>query len=987
MARVSRSPVRITNDKNEPLPGVNIIDKKSGKGTITDSKGAFKLNVSDKDAVFVLSMVGYQPQEFAAGALNNKLIRLSPENKTLEDVVVIGYGTVKKSDLTGSVVSVSAKDFKGQPVTGVGQALQGHASGVQVVQASNAPGGGVSIRIRGGNSINAGNEPLYVIDGFPLYNESGSNLNPNDIESIEVLKDASATAIYGSRGANGVVMITTKRGKAGRNRIEFDAYYGVQRVQNEIPMLNATEYALLVNEAQVNAGRPVVFTDEQIAGFGKGTNWQKEIFRPAPVQNYQLNFQGGNERTRFALIGSYFKQEGVILESSYDRASLRLNLDHKINDRLTIGTNLNLVRNNNKSTPTDGDGGNSGTVVYGALNFSPTQPVYNPDGSPVVFNTPGRIQIGSPFAQAKGTDDKRTGIRLIGNGFAEYRIGKGLSFRTSFGADLNYNKQRFYISRLTNSGAQAGGQGTITNRQTETWLNENTLTYNQIFGMHNLTALAGYSMQASRFEFVQAGAQNFTNDILGYENLGGAATILIPGSSASEWRLNSYIGRVQYGFNSRYLATVTVRADGSSRFGEGNKWAVFPSGSVAWRVSEENFMLGAKAISDLKLRASYGVSGNQEIGEYQAMAVLATQNYSLNSALASGVGPARVANPNLKWESTSQFDLGIDLGLWNNRLMVTADYYQKKTTDLLLSVPMPFTSGFSSSLQNLGSVNNTGVELGITSKNFEGKFRWTTSFNIAFNRNEVLDLGGQKEFIAGEASGHLQLPSSGIVRVGEPVGVFYGYIADGIFQDQGEVDKSAQKSAKPGDRRYVDQNSDGVINGSDRVILGQAQPKVFGGLTNTFNYKNFELSVFLQGVSGNSILNINRFELESLTGVSNQSRETLNRWTPTNHSNTIPRANAAGNPYAISSRQVENGSYLRVKNITFAYNLPSAVVRKIRAESIRLYVSAQNYITWTKYSGFDPEVSRFGQSTLSQGIDYGSYPGSKTIIGGISIAF
>ncbi|MFN7119615.1 MAG: TonB-dependent receptor domain-containing protein, partial [Saprospiraceae bacterium] len=387
----------------------------------------------------------------------------------------------------------------------------------------------------------------------------------------------------------------------------------------------------------------------------------------------------------------------------------------------------------------------------------------------------------------------------------------------------------------------------------------------------------------------------------------------------------------------------------------------------------------------LKIRTSYGLSGNQEIGTYQSLAALATQNANFGNTVSIGIGPSRVANPDLKWETTSQVNIGVDLGLFNNRLSITADYYQKKTTDLLLSVPLPFTSGYASALQNLGSIQNQGFELGINSNNLTGDFTWTTNFNIATNQSEVLNLGTQKEFLAGESSGHLQLPNSGIVRVGEPIGIFYGYVTNGIFQNQAEVDASAQKSAKPGDRRYIDQNGDGVINASDRVILGQAQPKIFGGITNTFSYKGFELSVFIQGVSGNSILNINRFELESLTGVSNQSRETLDRWTPTNPSNTIPRANAVNSPYVISSRQVEDGSYLRIKNINFAYTLPASVLGRIGVSSVKLYVSAQNYFTFTNYSGYDPEVNRFGQSTLSQGIDYGSYPNNRILLFGLNV--
>jgi len=975
---------RVIDDRGEALPGVSIALKGSTRGTTTDNTGRFQLVVPGPEAVLVFSYIGYVRQEITVGNRQTVNVTLASDEQSLNEVVVVGYGTQRKSDVTGSLSSVTAKEIKAVPVTGVGQALQGRAAGVFVTQASNAPGGGVSIRVRGGNSINAGNEPLYVIDGFPVYNENGPNLNPNDIESMEILKDASATAIYGSRGANGVVLITTRRGKAGQDRIDFESYYGLQTVRKQIPMLNATEYAQLVNEASVNASRPRVFTDEQIAGFGVGTNWQNEIFREAPMQNYQLTASGGNEKSRYAVSGNYFSQDGIIINSRFDRGSLRFNFDHKLNEKFSIGTSLNIVRSRTFAVPTDADGGNSASVVYGALNFSPTQPVRNPDGTLVVFNTPGRIQIGSPVAQALGTSNQTVCTRMLGNVFLDYRIIPGLTFRTSFGTDLNYSKNNFYISRLTASGAQLSGQGAIQNNQSSNWLNENTLTYNKTINtVHNLTLLAGYTMQGNRFESVRAIAQGFANDNLTFNNLGSASTPLIPTSSASLWQLNSYIGRANYDYAGKYLLTATVRADGSSRFGAGKKWAVFPSGSVAWRISEEAFLKGNPVINDLKLRLSYGLSGNQEIGQYQSLATLGTQNANFNNTVAIGIGPTRVANPDLRWETTAQTNIGFDLGLWSNRLSITADVYDKTTRDLLLSVPLPFVSGYASALQNLGSVRNRGIEFGINSTNLTGAFKWTTSFNIAANRNKVLNLGTQKEFPAGEASGHLQLPNSGLVRVGEQIGLFFGLRSAGIFQTQAEVDASAQKTAKPGDIRYVDQDGNGVINQSDRAILGYAQPKVFGGLTNTFSYKGIELSVFMQGTYGNSIFNINRFELESLTGVSNQSRAVLDRWTPTNPSTTMPRANAVGNSYVISDRQIEDGSYLRVKNVNLSYTLPQAISRKARLQNIKVYVSAQNLLTFTKYSGFDPEVNRFGQNTLSQGIDYGSYPGSRIFLGGL----
>ncbi len=599
------------------LPGVSVIVKGTTTGTASDAEGKFSL-AAPADGTLVFSFIGYVTEEVAIGGRSQVNVSLVPDVKSLDEVVVVGYGTQRKSDVTGSLSSVSAKEIKAVPITGVGQALQGRAAGVQVTQSSNAPGGQVSIRVRGGNSILGGNEPLYVIDGFPVYNESGANINPNDIESIEILKDASATAIYGSRGANGVVIITTKRGKAGQNRVEFESYVGIQEVRKMLPMLNATEYALLVNEAQTNAGKVPVFTDEQIAGFGEGTNWQEEIFRKAPQQNYQLTISGGNEKTRYALSGNYLSQQGVIIHSKFDRGSFRFNFDHKITDRINIGSSLNVNRTRNNAVPTDADGGTSGTVVYGALNFSPTQPVYNPDGSLVVLNTPGRILIGSPVAQAYGTSDLRVRTRMLGNVFADFKLIEGLTFRTSLGADISFSKNSYYISRNTSVGLQLNGRGEITNEQTTTWLNENTLTYVKSLDRHNVTVLAGYAMQGSRFETVRASSQGFGNDILTYNSLNAANTALVPNSLANKDQLNSYIGRVNYDYAGKYLFTGTVRADGSSRVGEGNKWSVFPSASVAWRLSEENFLKNSTFINDLVPRpGSEGSPGSEQLQRNQ----------------------------------------------------------------------------------------------------------------------------------------------------------------------------------------------------------------------------------------------------------------------------------------------------------------------------------------------------------------------------------
>lgn len=988
----------VKSDDQTPLPGVYVLVKGTSNGGVTDSDGRFTI-VTPPDGTLVFSFIGMKNIEVPVGGRTSIDVTMEADIAQLDEVVVVGYGTQKKSDVTGSVANISSKEIKAVPLTGLAQAMQGRAAGVQVSQISNAPGGGVSVRIRGGNSLRASSEPLYVVDGFPILNENGPTINPSDIESIDILKDASATAIYGSRGANGVVIITTKRGKSGKTNITFDSYYGVQKVRKKLDMLNATELAELINEGIANTNadnvgkpgfpKPPAFTQEQIDALGEGTNWQDEIFREAPQQNYQLSMSGGDDKNQFMISGNYFQQDGIVRGSDYERASIRWNLDRKITDKIKFSNSLSFVHSIGNAINTDNDGGSNAGVVYGALNFSPTVPVFAPDGSYTIDNRPGAIKISNPVALAELTTNKTTIDRLLGNISGDWQIIDGLNFKAMLGVNIVNQKNAVYTPRTVYAGVGAGGSSAINSTQSSNWLLENTLTYQKTINTdHKLTALLGYTIQHFYSEDYRASAQNFPNDIVEYNNLGYAQQVNPASSGSNEWGLRSYIGRVNYDYKERYLATFTTRVDGSSRFGEGNKNAVFPSASVAWRVSKENFMSNVGQMSDLKFRVGYGVTGNQEIPTFSSLAALGTANYNFGNQLSIGYGPTRIANPELRWEPTAQTNIGIDIGLFTNRVMLTADYYKKTTSDLLYDVPLPTSTGYSTSLQNIGKIGNHGFEFTLNTVNIDREFKWNTNFNISFNRNEILDLGNVKGDVpAGQASGHLQLSNSGILRVGEPLGVFYGLKTDGIFQNQAEIDASAQKTAKPGDRRYVDTNTDGVINAGDRVILGQAQPKYSFGFSNTFTFKGFDLVVFFQGVRGNSVFNINRFELESMTGVSNQSAAVLDRWTPENPSNTIPRATATGVPYQVTDRQIEDGSYIRLKNIQLGYTFSGDLLEKVKMSSARIYVSGQNLVTWTDYSGFDPEVSRFGGDAFSMGTDYGSYPVAKMMLVGLSLTF
>lgn len=989
---------KVVNSKGEPQPGATILIKGTKRGTTANENGVFTLRNVPEDAVLLVSALGLKAREIPVRGLNGPLtVTLESGTEALSEVVVVGYGQVKKSDLTGAVATVPVGEIKKVAVTSLDQAIQGRVAGVQVTQNSGAPGGSTTIRIRGGNSIQGDNEPLYVIDGVPFKNggaESGSSfnvlstLNPGDIESMTILKDASSTAIYGSRGSNGVVIITTKRGKAGKTIISFDTYYGTQNVRRKYPVMNAKEYAAFVNEANTNDGLSPVYTPQQVEAFGEGTDWQDEIFRQAPVANYQLSMSGGDEKTQFAVSAGYFTQKGIVVNSDFNRYSFRVNLDRKVSNKIKVGNSLTINRTATNQSRTDGSLGSGGLVTMAALQFPPLLKVRNADGTYLMTDPALNFTADNPVALALDSRNKNTAYRFFGNIFGEYQIIEGLTLKVLFGVDGILQKQDSYLPRSVASGLAQGGVGSIYNEQSVTWLNENLLTYTRTFNkVHSFSALVGYTQQENHTENNSASARSFVNDILGTGNLGTGAVAITPGSGIGGWGLESYLGRINYGYRDKYLLTVSFRADGSSRFGANKRFGFFPSGAVAWKVSEEPFLQHNRAVSDLKIRATYGTTGNQDgIGNYPAYALLGTQNYVLGNNISTGLGPSQIANPDLSWEKTAQADAGIDLGLFNNRVTITADAYLKKTSDLLLNVTIPGSSGYTSAIRNLGKVQNKGIELSLSTVNVDGAFRWTTDINYVANRNKVLNIGNTPQIFAGQVANIAQNVNSGIIRVGEPLGTFYGYVTNGLYQSEAELAGLADASAKKvGDRKYMDLNGDKKIDDKDRKIIGSAQPKFSGGISNTFSYRGIDLTIFLQGVYGNKILNANRFELEYLNGTTNQDRDMLDRWTPTHTNTDIPRAATTRPANRISTRQIEDGSYLRLKNVQLAYNLPDAWLKAAKIHSVRLYVTAQNLITWTKYSGYDPEVNRFGQDNRSQGFDYASYPTAKTFLFGLNI--
>lgn len=994
---------QITDEAGDPIPGTSVMVKNTNTGTVADLDGMFSITAPPRSTL-IFSFVGFKTREIEVGNQSTINVQLSEQLSDLGEVVVVGYGVQRKSDLTGSVSSVGAREIKQVAVASLDQALQGRAAGVQVTQSSAAPGGGVSIRIRGGNSINASNEPLYVIDGIPIFPDNATfspgatgggqsqnalaNINPGDIESMEILKDASATAIYGSRGANGVVIITTKRGKAGVTNLDFESYYGIQEVSRTMPLLNAEEFAIIANEARENRGQPAIFSPEQIAGFrNNSTDWQSEIFRQAPIQNHQITISGGDKKTRYAISGNYFEQQGVILNSGFTRGSLRLNVDKTINPRVTVGNSLTISRAENKQQITDVT---RGGVVNSALVFSPTLPVYDADGNFTFDNSaiPGAQQVGNPVQDALETLNKTLTNRVLGSVYLEWDIITDLKFRASGGMDYQAGRRDYYAPRTNNRGRNDFGSALVEKKDVFSPVGTLTLNYNKLLKEnHLLTLLAGYESQSQMVDFVGAQSTNFPTDALGSDNLGLGQIVGTPFSGRSLWRLDSWFGRVNYTLYDKFLFTGTFRADGSSRFGSGNKWGYFPSAAIGYNMSNEPFIQESNFLSSLKITTSWGLTGNQEIGLYQSLSQLNTERYPFGNAIAIGLAPGRIPNPDLRWEKTNQVNIGLEFGLWEDRVTFEAAAYYKRTQDLLLPLDLPRSTGFSTILQNIGSVENRGLEIAMNSNNLSGAVSWVTNANITFNRNKVLALGPGETFrlAPGTGDGHLQIANSSILQVASPVGSFFGMVTDGIIQEGEEIipGSSSFGSVGPGDIRYVDVNGDGIINNNDRTIIGNPQPKFFYGITNNFSYKNFDLSIFLQGIYGNDVWNVNSHELYRNDGATNNIRDVLNRWTPENPSNEWPSSRTR--PFVLSDRHIEDASFLRVRNITLGYRLPGVGLGLNWLRSCRVYAQGQNLFTFTNYTGFDPEVNSFGQNPIGIGIDRGTFPMARTFILGVNL--
>jgi TonB-linked SusC/RagA family outer membrane protein len=968
----------VVDAKGEPLIGVNVQIKGTKAGTITDSNGKFSLPAEAvKNPIFQFSYVGYDSKEVASKEQNLRIV-LFEGTKSLDEVVVVGYGTQRKKDLTGSVSTIKSGDLKSLPVASVSDAMQGRAAGVQVIS-SGVPGTDATFRIRGVGTIN-NSDPLVVIDGFPI--DGGLNqLNMNDVESIQILKDASATAIYGARGANGVVIITTKHGdNSGKSQLNFNYSYGLQSPTNMIKMLNASQFASLHNDMMANAGLAQNPEFANPSSLGVGTDWLGSLFQTSPMQNYTLNYSGGNDKTKFYVSGNYFDQDGIIVNTGYKRFTFQLNTESKITSYLRFGNSLTL----NHDIKTNGN-----YNIQNAMFALPTQPIYRVDGS---YSGPIGQPINSgdivnPIGLAKTVDNATNGYNLMGSIYAELEIMKDLKFKSTFGLQANFWDSRTWAPNYSwDSSINPNSYLSEQYNKNLTWLWDNTFTYEHTFDKHRIGIMAGTSAQENEYNYMNGSIQNFASNVTQQLNNGIAQPTV--GGSTSSWSLFSLMGRVNYAYNDKYLVTATIRRDGSSRFGSGNKYGLFPSASVAWRISQEDFFKDLAFVNDLKIRAGYGVTGNQNIGNYSFASSLNTNKYNFNDHIVSAIVPTVMPNPYVQWEGQKQTNIGFDATLFNQRIDVIVDAYLKQTDKMLVPMVVPVSTGYSDVYTpsiNAGSMENKGIEVTINTKNLTGKFTWNTSFNMSFNQNKVVSINDTVPMSSGSIGLNYNLA---LIKAGLPINEFYGFVTDGIFQNQTQVDSHATQvpgsdpnsRTSPGDIRFKDLNNDGVINDKDRTYLGSPNPTFIFAMNNTFAYQGFDLSIFLQGVTGNKIFNANRLWTEAMSVAQNQTIATLNRWNGEGTSNTMPRAvfNDPNKNTRQSDRYIEDGTYLRIKNVTLGYSIPGLLMKKIHISTARFYLSAQNLFTLTKYTGIDPEVG-------SNGIDNNVYPVTRTYSIGVNL--
>ncbi|WP_423130185.1 TonB-dependent receptor [Gaoshiqia sp. Z1-71] len=1003
-ARVSG---KVTDSSGLALPGVTVVIKGTAIGTITDGDGAYFIPNVPGNATLVFSFVGMKQQEIAVAGQQVMNVRMEEETIGLEEVVAIGYGTVKKSDLTGSVVSLNSEDLNRVNSVSVDQLLQGRAAGVQITQASHAPGGGVSVRIRGTGSITAGQEPLYVVDGFPINNVSTAtgqlnsgfdgqlpennplnSINPADIKSIEILKDASAAAIYGSRGSNGVVIITTKSGTSGSvPKFNFNTSYSVTKIRHKIDVLNTSDYINVMNELEIARGNAAPFDSNFINSVGAGTDWQDEILQIGFTQTNNLSLSGKSGGTTYYSSLSSYEEEGIIKNTGYNRYQARLNLDQKVSDRFTFGMKLNTSFEKNKQVPVNGFAINEqGDAVYLALNNAPVNPVFNDDGSVFRPDRDGELfalTLGSPYGVVNGQILKEEINRTIVNVYGEYSFLSELKAKVTLGSDRMNKRRDIYSNRISQQGESAGGIATIVGGELSNMLLEGILTFNKtIADKHSLTAMIGNTYQIFENRTFSAGTQGFASDVIETNDLSlGTQSLNEVGSFASERRLLSYIGRINYGFDDKYLLTASIRADGSSNFGTNKRYGYFSSFSGAWKIINESFLKDFDVLSDLKLRAGWGQLGNDDIGIARALATYSGGAVAVyGGQQVSGVSPSRIPNPNLKWETSEQMNFGVDFGFFKSRIRGSIDYYKKSNKDLLLNLPIPSTSGFSVLASNVGQVDNSGIEVMLSTVNLTGALKWSTDLNFSTSKNEVVSLGNIPEIIQSNA----QILS--LIRPGEALYSYYGTKAIGIFQE-GQAPIAAQPNIVPGNPIWLDVNKDDQITDADRVVLGNPYPDFTFGINNSLSFKNFNLNVFIDGSLGQELMNwaLTDALYPNDTYRNRLAEPLLNRWTPENPSNKWPSAidfskygGSQSNSFLLS-----DASFIRLKSVQLTYNVPMDNIHFLK--SLDIFIGGQNLFVITDYPGYDPDVNSLGQSGAR--IDRTAYPSSRVFQLGINVGF
>lgn len=997
----------VTDANGQPLPGASVLEKGTANGAQTDFDGNFSISVTDQNAILVISYLGFITQEILVGAQTDIVVALAEDAASLEEVVVIGYGSVRKSDLTGSVVSLSEDDLNQVNPTSVDQMLQGRAAGVQITQASQAPGGGVSIRIRGTGSITAGQEPLYVVDGFPINNApaaSGSftsgfdgglpeanplnSINPADIKSIEILKDASAAAIYGSRGANGVIIITTKSGSSGKPKFSYSTSYAISQISNKIDVLSTSEYIDVMNQLEIARGNTAPFDSSFISSVGAGTDWQDVILQVGSTQRHNLSLSGQSESgdTNYYSSISYFNQEGIIKNTGYDRYQARLNIEQKVGKNFTFGMKINTSLEKNQQVPVNGfELNEQADAVNTALNMAPIFPIFNDDGSIFGPQTDGivGITLGNPYAKIHGQSLNDVDDRTLINLFGEYSITPDLKAKVTLGSDRASKRRDIYSNRTSLQGALAGGIATVIGGELSNSLVEGILTYSKTFAdKHSLTILAGSTYQSFKNRRFSAGTQGFASDVVKTNALGiGTQSTNTVGSFSTERRLLSYLGRINYGFSDKYLLTASIRADGSSNFGANNRYGYFPSFSGGWKINNEAFLKDSEVVSELKLRAGWGQLGNDNIGIARAIATFSEGPIAIyGGQQIAGISPSRIPNPDLKWETSEQFNVGLDFGFFNSRIKGSIDYYKKSNKELLLNLPIPSTSGFSRIASNIGQVDNSGFEFMLSTVNLTGDLNWTTDFNITTTKNEVVSLGPLPEIIENN-SDHDYL-----IRPGEALYSFYGTKVIGIFQE-GQAPIAAQPDIVPGNPIWYDANNDDVIDAEDRVVLGDPYPDFTFGLNNSLSYNNLTLNVFVEGSIGMEMINYTTREAlyPNDTFRNRLAEPFLNRWTPDNPSNTWPSGidPATYGGSISSSFSVADASFVRLRNVQLSYAVP--LVDNSFFKSLDISLGGENLFVITDYPGYDPDVNSAGQSGIR--IDRNAYPSARLYQIGINVGF